>query len=77
MSVEPGAGEPPNEYSVKMSQSDLGWEVLISEPGGAVIWTRACADETEARTLASTVRQHIYWLSPAKFREYYKLAEPI
>jgi len=77
LSVEPGTGELSNEYSVKMSQSDLGWEIQISEPGGAVLWTRACADETEARTLASTVQQHIYWLSPAKFREYYKLTEPI
>jgi hypothetical protein len=30
----------------------------------------------EARTFASTIQQHIYWLSPAKFREYYKIAEP-
>jgi hypothetical protein len=33
-------------------------------------------DEAEARTFASTVQQHIYWLSPEKFREYYRLDEP-
>jgi hypothetical protein len=27
----------------------------------------------EARTYASTVRQHIFWLSPEKFREYYRI----
>ncbi len=25
---------------------------------------------------ASTVRQHVYWLSEEKFREYYRLADP-
>ena len=33
------------------------------------------SDETEARTFASTVRQHIAWLSEARFREIYRLAE--
>jgi hypothetical protein len=27
-------------------------------------------------TYASTVRQHIYWLSEEKLREYYRLPEP-
>ena len=36
---------------------------------------RACRDETEARTFASTVRQHIAWLSEPRFREIYRLAE--
>ncbi len=35
--------------------------------------TRACADEVEARTFASTVRQHIEWLSEETFRGYYRL----
>ncbi len=38
--------------------------------------SRACRDETEALTYASTVRQHIYWLSEEKLREYYRLPEP-
>lgn len=42
-------------------------------PDGIDVSTRACADETEAWTYASTVRQHVYWLSEDKFREYYAL----
>jgi hypothetical protein len=34
---------------------------------------RACRDEVEARTYASTVRQHIEWLSEETFRSYYAL----
>ena len=63
-------------YWVRVSEGDPGWEVQIHDPGGAKVWTRACGGESEARTFASTVQQHIYWLSPGKFRDYYKLAEP-
>jgi hypothetical protein len=66
----------PNEYAVRVSESAQGWEVQILQPGGGLAWSRACGDEAEARTFASTVQQHIYWLSPDKFREYYRLAEP-
>jgi len=65
----------PNPYSVHVQSGDQGWEVHIVDPSAEVAWTRHCADEAEARTFASTVQQHIYWLSAAKFREYYKLAE--
>ena len=47
----------------------------IVDPAGSVVWTRACAEEAEARTLGSTIQQHLYWLSAEKFREYYKLTE--
>jgi hypothetical protein len=66
----------PNHYSVRVQSGQHGWEVHILDPTSEVAWTRHCADEAEARTFASTVQQHIYWLSAAKFREYYKLAEP-
>jgi hypothetical protein len=36
---------------------------------------RACRDEAEAQTFASTVRQHIVWLSEARFREIYRFSE--
>jgi len=49
---------------------------VILDPSGREVSTRACSDETEARTYASTVRQHAYWLSEAKFREYYRLPGP-
>jgi hypothetical protein len=52
-----------------------GWSVAILDPEGREVAVRACRDETEARTFASTVRQHIAWLSEARFREIYRLAE--
>jgi len=52
-----------------------GWSVAILDPQGREVAVRACRDETEARTFASTVRQHIAWLSEARFREIYRLAE--
>jgi hypothetical protein len=74
--TDPESGpEAPNHFGVELHEGDLGWEVRILDPSGAVAWARACAGEPDARTLASTIQQHIYWLSPAKFREYYKLSE--
>ena len=49
--------------------------MAILDPEGREIALRACRDETEARTFASTVLQHIAWLSEARFREIYRLAE--
>lgn len=65
-----------NGYRVVVQGGDDGWIVQILDPAGAAVSERACRDETEARTYASTVRQHIYWLSESKFREYYRLPEP-
>jgi hypothetical protein len=74
--TEPIESTDPNPYSVRVQSGEQGWEVHIVGPTARIAWTRHCADEAEARTFASTVQQHIYWLSPAKFAEYYKLAEP-
>lgn len=68
--------DEPNGYGVRAHSGPRGWEVQILDLDGQVVWSRPCADESEARTFASTVKQHIYWLSPSKFREYYRLAEP-
>jgi hypothetical protein len=46
---------------------------VILAPDGHELSTRTCRDETDAWTYASTVRQHVYWLSDEKFREYYSL----
>lgn len=46
---------------------------MIVDRSGAEVSRRACADETEAWTYASTVRQHLYWLSEERFRAYYRL----
>lgn len=79
--------EARNRFSVELRDGEggqgmgqgtgqgMGWSVAILDPEGREIALRACRDETEARTFASTVRQHIAWLSEARFREIYRLAE--
>ncbi len=62
-----------NGYRVEVLDSSDGWRVTIADPEGSIVLERACRDASEARTFASTVRQHIYWLSPEKFREYYRV----
>jgi hypothetical protein len=62
-----------NGFAVEMHEDAAGCRVAIVDPDGAIVAERACRDQTEARTYASTVRQHIYWLSPERFRAYYRL----
>ncbi len=62
-----------NGFRVRIADAPDGWRVAIEDPAGLVVLERACADGSEARTFASTVRQHIYWLSPSTFREYYRV----
>jgi hypothetical protein len=64
-----------NRYSVQMRRDERGWIVAILAPDGREASVRACGDEAEARTYASTVRQHIGWLSERAFRAYYRLSE--
>ena len=73
-SVEVRDGEDGQGIGQGIGQG-MGWSVAILDPEGREIALRACRDETEARTFASTVRQHIAWLSEARFREIYRLAE--
>lgn len=60
-------------YNVEVRGEEGTWRVAILSPQGEVVAERACHDGAEARTYASTVRQHIYWLSPEKFRAYYRI----
>ena len=62
-----------NGFDVRVTEGADGWRVSILNPQGGVVAERACGDRVEARTYASTVRQHIYWLSAEKFREYYRV----
>ncbi len=62
-----------NGYAVVVEDSAEGWHVVIQDRDGTAVSYRACRDALEARIYASTVRQHIYWLSEPKFREYYQL----
>ena len=66
--------EARNGYSVRVREGKGSWSVAIVDPQGREVSVRACGDETEARTFASTVRQHIAWLSELRFREIYRLA---
>ncbi|HEX5937335.1 MAG TPA: hypothetical protein VFZ75_06570 [Actinomycetota bacterium] len=66
-----GAAGP---FAVDVRADQGGWSVAIVQDG-ADVSVRACRDEEEARTYASTVRQHLAWLSPPKFREYYRLRQ--
>ncbi|MGZ5297370.1 MAG: hypothetical protein ACXWYT_10625 [Actinomycetota bacterium] len=66
-------GDAANGYRVRIAYAPDGWRVAIEDPAGVVVMERACADGSEARTFASTVRQHIYWLSAGKLREYYRI----
>ena len=72
MSMDGRAGS--NRYSVRTEGGEHGWEVRILDPAGEVVFSRACAGEAEARSFASTVNQHVDWLSEEKFREYYRLS---
>jgi hypothetical protein len=75
--------EVGNRFSVQVRDGEdgqgigqgMGWSVAIFDPEGREFAVRACHDETEARTFASTVRQHIAWLSEARFSEIYRLGE--
>jgi len=62
-----------NGFGVEIRGGEGTWRVAILNPEGEVVAERACRDGAEARTYASTVRQHVYWLSPEKFREYYRI----
>ncbi|GIU99544.1 MAG: hypothetical protein KatS3mg014_1160 [Actinomycetota bacterium] len=62
-----------NRYRVEARRAPTGWSVAILDPEGREVSVRACRDEAEALTYASTVRQHIHWLSEETFRRYYRL----
>ncbi len=66
-------GVSESGFDVRTVEDESGWRVEIMDPSGEVVSERACRDGPEARTFASTVRQHIYWLSAEKFRDYYRL----
>jgi hypothetical protein len=65
--------EADNRYSVVLEEGVRGWRVIIRDPDGDPVSKRSISDETEARTYASAVRQHIYWLSEPRFRSDYGL----
>jgi hypothetical protein len=71
MTVPSTLGE--NGYGVQIRQAAQVWHVEIVDGTGAIVSERTCDDGSQARTFASTVRQHIYWLSAERFRQYYRI----
>lgn len=65
-----------NRYRIEVARVEDGWVVRTLDPSGRQVGARACRDETEAWTYASTLRQHVYWLSEDRFRDYYQLPDP-
>jgi hypothetical protein len=65
------AGE--NGFGVELREGDRGWRVVILDDAERIVSQRECRDHSEARIFASTVRQHIYWLSAERFRSYYRI----
>ena len=45
----------------------------IVDASGTTAALRACRDEADARLYASTVRQHVEWLSEEQFERYYAI----
>jgi hypothetical protein len=64
-----------NRYTVVVREEGNRWSVMILDPDGREVSERACRDQTEANTFASTVRQHAGWLSEGRFREIYRIPE--
>ncbi len=60
-------------YAVRVEDAG-GWRVAIMD-GERALFERSCQTEAEARSFASTVEQHLGWLSEEKFRRYYRLPE--
>ena len=60
-------------YVVQIREADHGCHVELVDEAGAVVSERSCRDGSEARIFASTVRQHLYWLSAERFRQYYRI----
>jgi hypothetical protein len=66
----------PNRYRSRAERGEEGWRVVIVDPDGAEVFARPFPGENQARAFASTVDQHVSWLSEATFRRYYRLADP-
>ena len=49
----------------------------IVDASGATVSARTCRDESDARLYASTVRQHIEWLSEEQFERYYAIEREV
>lgn len=70
-----GTGPGEGKGTGQRTGQGTRWVVTILDPDGREVSERACRDQTEANTFASTVRQHAGWLSEGRFREIYRIHE--
>ena len=70
-----GTGPGEGKGTGQRTGQGTRWVVTILDPHGREVSERACRDQTEANTFASTVRQHAGWLSEGRFREIYRIHE--
>ena len=73
---DPASVSAADRYDVRLRRDESGWTVAIVDPAGTEVSVRPCRSEEEARTFASSVRQHAAWLSEPVFRAYYLLDAP-
>ncbi|HET9249976.1 MAG TPA: hypothetical protein VFP13_08580 [Actinomycetota bacterium] len=69
--------DAPNRFTARVRDDAGVWSVAIVDPDGRETSVRACRGEAEARAFASTVRQHVAWLSEARFRRIYRLDDGV
>lgn len=60
-------------WEVRVEGAGDAWQALLVDDAGSVLLERRFETEARARLFASTVEQHLGWLSEARFREYYRL----
>ena len=65
----------PNSYGVAVTKASDEWRVSILDFAGQPVVDRSFSTEAEAGTFASTVRQHIGWLSEERFRDFYRIED--
>lgn len=74
---DPVSVSAADRYDVTLRRDEDGWTVAIVDVAGIEVSVRPCRNEEEARTYASSVRQHASWLSEPAFRAYYLLDAPV
>ena len=67
--------QEPNSYGVALTKTGDTWRVSILDFAGQPVSDRPFASEKRAATYASSVRQHINWLSEERFRDYYRIED--
>lgn len=60
-------------WEVRVEAAGDVWRALLVNDAGMVLLERPFETEERARLFASTVEQHMGWLSEARFRQYYRL----